>query len=350
MKKVALLFGGSSTEHEISLKTGSFIFHTLDRSKYTVKAIPITKTGDWYIPKAYESHFPDLSLFPFPASDEFFKSFEKENNLISQKGISIHTLDAEVVVLGLHGGQGEDGTIQGLLASHNLPFTGSGVLASALAMDKEKANRIFAQAGFFVAPFLSITQEEFRQNKEKCLQDAMLLGDVLFVKPALGGSSVGVGMAHNVFELTKRLDELFLSEPKVLIQKNIVGVELSCGVLEKREGLFRKSFSLTPTEIVPETQFFDFEAKYLGKSREITPARVSAEVTKEVQRFALLAHNVLGCRGYSRTDFIIQDEKPYVLETNTLPGMTATSLIPQQAKYAGIEMKQVLDWLIELAI
>ena len=173
----------------------------------------------------------------------------------------------------------------------------------------------------------------------------------VFIKPTTGGSSVGVGKANNIIEIVSKLNELFLTENSVLIQENISGIEVSCGVLEKKIGQSYEAFSLYPTEIVPTNEFFDYEAKYkLGKSQEITPARISKELTDSIRESALLAHKILGCKGYSRTDFILQNNKPYILETNTLPGMTETSLIPQQAAYAGFAMKDVFDWLIQNAL
>lgn len=355
MLKIALLLGGKSTEHEISLKSSSFIFHTLDRNKYEVKPVLIDKKGNWLIPSNFQAEYPNIQsvIENFPpenVADEFKKQFLLKNQVTNTDGISLKDLDSDLVFNGLHGGDGENGIIQAFLEMNSIPYTGSDVLASALAMNKERANYLFLAAGLNVANFVNTKRKEFNLSGEGFLNNFHLNFPV-FVKPTNGGSSVGVGKVNDILELSSKLKELFLSEDSVLIQENISGVEVSCGILEKKVGNSFEAFSLHPTEIVPTNAFFDYEAKYkVGKSTEITPARISEELTKIIQESALLAHKILGCKGYSRTDFIIQDGKPFILETNTLPGMTETSLIPQQATYAGFSMLEVFDWLIENAI
>jgi len=355
MLKIALLLGGKSTEHEISLKSSNFIFHTLDKTKYQVKPVFIDKSGNWIIPSSFEVNLPDIKSisenFPLEKiSDEYKTEFISNNKIISQTGISISDLDSDLVFIGLHGGDGENGILQAFLEMNSIPYTGSSVLASALAMNKERANYLFLSAGLNVANFINVKRKDYSLGGEGFLKNFHLNFPV-FLKPTTGGSSVGVGKANNIIEITSKLNELFLAETSVLIQENISGIEVSCGVLEKKTGQSYEVFSLYPTEIVPTNEFFDYEAKYkLGKSQEITPARISKELTDSIRESALLAHKILGCKGYSRTDFIIQNNKPYILETNTLPGMTETSLIPQQAAYAGFAMKDVFDWLIQNAL
>ncbi|MBK8394188.1 MAG: D-alanine--D-alanine ligase [Leptospiraceae bacterium] len=355
MLKIALLLGGNSSEHEISLKSSNFIFQTLDRNKYEIKPILVDKKNNWIIPNSYNCQYPDIQsiIKKYPLieiADEFKKQFLEINPIASKEGISLQHLDCDLVFIGLHGGIGENGILQAFLEMHSIPYTGSGVLASALAMNKERANYLFLATGLNVANFVNINRKEFNLSGEGFLSNFHLDFPV-FIKPTNGGSSVGVGKAENIIELSSKLKELFLSEESVLIQENITGTEVSCGVLEKKFRLSFEAFPLHATEIVPSNAFFDYEAKYmLGKSNEITPARISESIMKEIQESSLLAHKILGCKGYSRTDFIIQNGKPYILETNTLPGMTETSLIPQQAKYAGISMPEVFDWLIENAL
>ncbi|HMW04761.1 MAG TPA: D-alanine--D-alanine ligase [Leptospiraceae bacterium] len=352
MIKVVLLIGGKSSEHEISLKSSYFIFNTLDRSKYEVTPILIDKKGNWIIPESKDAKYPNIQsiqkTFPIESlADEFKKQFIAENQILHSEGISISDIDCDIAFLGLHGGDGENGVIQAFLQMYSIPFTGSGVLASALAMDKERSNYLFLSAGLTVANFVNVNKKEFSLKGEGFLNNFHLTFPV-FIKPTHGGSSVGVGKANNILEVATKLRELFNTEESVLIQENISGIEVSCGVLEKKTGRDFEVIALHPTEIVPKSEFFDYKAKYqIGHSEEITPARISDELTASIRESALLAHKILGCKGYSRTDFIIQDGKPYILETNTLPGMTETSLIPQQAKYAGFQMNEVFDWLIE---
>lgn len=345
MKTILVLFGGESTEHAISLKTGRFIFYTLDRTKYKVKPILITQRGKWLIPESEVSDLPQIS-----GQEDYPLVFEKEFRklgVIESLGLPWGDRLGDVVFLGLHGGNGENGNIQAYLTLLGIPFTGSEVLASALAMDKEKANYLFQSQGLMVAPFFTVT----KQTLEGIAQDmnSHKMSFPVFVKPNQGGSSVGAGIAHDMGELKVRLESVFALEYKAIVQNLVKGVEVSCGVIEYPDQAVPDVFTpspLFPTEIVPKSDFFDFHAKYQGKSEEITPARLSAELTSQVRAMAVLAHKVLGCKGYSRSDFLIQNEIPFILETNTLPGMTETSLIPQQVAYQGKNMKDVLDILI----
>ncbi len=355
MLKIALLLGGKSTEHEISLKSASFIYHTLDRDKYVVTPILVDKKGNWLIPNSQNVNLPDIKSisqkFPLEkVSEEFKKQFIESNQILSSEGISLTSLDSDLVFIGLHGGEGENGILQAFLQMNSVPYTGSGVLASALAMDKERANYLFLSAGLRVANFINVKRKDYLLSGEGFLANFHLNFPV-FIKPTMGGSSVGVGKASNILEIASKLKELFSKEESILVQENVSGIEVSCGVLEKKTGHSFEATPLYPTEILPSNDFFDYEAKYaVGKSQEITPARISKELTEIIREASLLAHKILGCRGYSRTDFIIQDNIPYILETNTLPGMTETSLIPQQAAYSSFAMKDVFDWLIENAL
>lgn len=345
MKDIIVLFGGKSTEHAISLKTGKFIFDTLDRNKYHVKPILISESGVWLIPSRDVNELPE-----FRREFDYSSEFEKDFRALGVNDNSRPTdLTSDLVFLGLHGGDGENGNIQAYLTLLGLPFTGSGVLASALAMDKGKANLIFLSRGLSVAPFFILTKDTFKQAIPRMKEHSMKFP--VFVKPNQGGSSVGAGIAMDEKELDYRLEQVFSLETTAIVQTMVKGVEVSCGVIEFPEfELGVKRFvprALFPTEIVPKTEFFDFQAKYLGESEEITPARISPEAMERVRSMAVSAHLALGCSGYSRTDFIIQDEIPFVLETNTLPGMTGSSLIPQQVRYEGMDMKDILDILIE---
>ncbi len=349
MLQVYLLYGGNSTEHFISLKTGSFIFQTLNKQKYKVKPILITEKGLWLIPKNYSHSIPSLSVNDNSAVyEKKFRQQEIEEFYLPNR------LDCEVVFLGLHGGNGENGTIQAYLELLGVPYTGSKVLASALAMDKEKSNLVYKASGLNVENFVVFSKQELHLLTETQIQEKLFQFGIhfpCFVKPNHGGSSVGAGIARNLQELQIRLQNVFELENKAFVQNLLKGIEVSCGVIEFKEGESFQPRPLYPTQILPKSEFFDFEAKYkTGGSEEITPAPISLELTQRVREMSLLAHNVLGCSGYSRTDFIIQNNIPYVLETNTLPGMTETSLIPQQAHYEKIEMEYLLDLLIENAL
>ncbi|TGK48428.1 D-alanine--D-alanine ligase [Leptospira bouyouniensis] len=344
--KIALLFGGVSGEHIISVRTSAFIFATIDREKYEIHPIYIDSNGKFWIPTVEKPIYPD----PTGKTElEFLEEFVQANKImIPSDPIELKKLGVSSAFLGLHGGSGEDGRIQGFLDTIGIPHTGSGVLASALAMDKFRANILFQSIGIPVAPFIEL--EKGKSDPRKTLLNLSFSYPV-FIKPTLGGSSVNTGMAKTAEEAMTLVDKIFVTDDRVLVQKLISGTEVSIGVLEKPEGKKRRPFALVPTEIRPKSEFFDFEAKYTkGASEEITPAPVGESITKTLQEYTLQCHEILGCKGYSRTDFIISEGIPYILETNTLPGMTGTSLIPQQAKALGIDMKDVFNWLLEISL
>ncbi|EMJ96027.1 D-alanine--D-alanine ligase [Leptospira alstonii] len=346
MSKIAVFFGGSSTEHSISIRTGCFICKTLHKMGHSVKPILLTQDGGWVVPLEYRMSIPFESA---NSPDLFREEFQKRNGV--SKTDSIPGLDADIVFLGLHGGKGEDGTIQGFLRVLGIPYTGSGVAASAIAMDKTRANWIFLQSGQKVAPFFEIGKLEYTTSPEAAVSKLETLGFPQFLKPVEGGSSVSTHKITNKEQLSKQLALMFQSDFKVMSQSFLAGTEVSCGVLERYRNGKLTRVALPATEIVPGGEFFDFESKYKeGGSREITPARISEQEMKKVQELSIAAHESLGCRGYSRTDFILVNGEPHILETNTLPGMTETSLIPQQAKAAGIPMEEVLADLIEIGL
>ncbi|HMV76621.1 MAG TPA: D-alanine--D-alanine ligase [Leptospiraceae bacterium] len=341
MKSVSVIFGGVSTEHNISLRTAKFIYETLDRTKFKVRPVYISRAGEWLIPEEYETAFPEVST-----DDEFEELFRKSVHLKSSVFPLKKSFGSDIAFLGLHGGQGEDGTVQAVLHSEGIRHTGSGTAASALAMHKDKSNRVFRDAGFSVAPFFLVKKKEWEADFVRVL-DSIDFPYPVFAKPNAGGSSVNTSKILNREELVQFLKRVFTEENEIIVQKCISGIEVSCAVLEINGDLH----SFYPTEVVPKSEFFDFKAKYTkGGSEEITPARISKEITELVRQSAAYAHFVLGCSGYSRTDFIIENKIPYILETNTLPGMTETSLLPQQAAYEGYSMKQILTWILEVLV
>ncbi len=344
MLKVAILFGGTSSEHEISIKTGRFLLETLDQTRYHLFPIFYSKSGEWLYTNS-PTHSLSVRKDLSPQEFEAFllqSSFQKSTQFP-------YSIPFDVCVLGLHGGSGENGTIQGFLETLKIPYTGSGILGSALAMDKFRANQIFEKNGISVSPYIEIHKKEFSHPSFNL--DSLFGSLPYFVKPTCGGSSVSTGIAKTPEELQRRLTELFSADDRALLQKPISGMEVSCGVIERWENHQYIPKALIPTEIVPSGEFFDFSSKYIvGKSQEITPARISKELTEQIQTLSVKAHILLGCRGYSRTDFILQGEIPYILETNTLPGMTETSLIPQQVGYLKESMVDILDLLIQNAL
>ncbi|MGD8524117.1 MAG: D-alanine--D-alanine ligase [Desulfobacterales bacterium] len=307
MKKLnlALLSGGISSEREVSLNSGDQVFEALDKEKYNILR---------YDPKT------DLERLITDAP----------------------RIDAALIIL--HGSYGEDGTVQGLLDLLRIPYQGSGVLGSAVAMNKIASKQLYEKAGVPTPPYL-VLQSGSDMNLDTCVSR---FGFPMVVKPVVGGSSVGMSIVRSESDFQPALDAAIAEDKTILIEPYIQGIELTVGVIGNSD---LEAFPVI--EIVPDDahEFFDYEAKYsAGVTEEICPARIDAEMTRKAQSYAKLAHQALFCKGYSRTDMILNDQDIYVLETNTIPGMTATSLLPQAASAAGLNFSQLLDRLIELSL
>jgi D-alanine-D-alanine ligase len=244
----------------------------------------------------------------------------------------------------LHGAFGEDGTVQGLMDLLKIPYQGSGVLGSAVAMNKLAAKRLYAQAGLPIPDYVVVRRDARLDPDAICNR----LGLPLVVKPVVGGSSVGITIARSPEDLRAAADASYEHDSSVLIEAYIQGMEITGGVIGNED-----LEALPVIEIVPGQahEFFDYTAKYTtGATEEICPARIAPELTAEAQRLSILAHQALFCRGYSRTDMILRGRDIFILETNTIPGMTATSLLPQAARSAGISFSRLLDRLIALSL
>jgi D-alanine-D-alanine ligase len=333
---VAVLLGGPSTEHDVSLSTGSLVLERLDRSRFDAAPVYIDKDRAW--------HFPKL---PHPAALSWRDALP---------GAALWRTDGtpmpwrpDVCFLGLHGIYGEDGQVQAILERAGVRYTGSGPDASRLAMNKRASKDVFRQRQLPVAREIEVLPGEVPAVAAE--RAAREIPGPWVVKPRDGGSSVGVVMVDSRDRLQPALESGLAGGDALLVEARIAGRELTCGVLD--ELATKRPRVLPVTEIRPKTNaFFDYRAKYTaGQSEEITPAPISEVAAKEVQRIAMAAHEVLGCRAYSRSDFILQpNDNPLILETNTLPGLTATSLLPQEAAAIGIDYPSLLTLLIELAL
>ena len=319
MRKILLIYGGPSGEHEVSLKSADIISRNLDVSKYDVYKVLIHKDETW----------------------QFLPDDKKLDLGQAISHISAEHFDAAAFIA-VHGLFGEDGRLQALLEGIHLPYTGSSSSVSAIAMDKSASNLVYASAGLMVSSFVTL-------NITDKLYKIETLKFPVIVKPLRGGSSIGLSKVENKDGIKSALDEGFKHDENVIIQEFVKGREITCGVLEDQNGM---PFALPPTEIISaEGGLFDYKAKYVsGASKEITPPGLAADKIKEVQDLAVRAHRVLGCSGISRSDFILKDDSWYILETNTIPGMTETSLIPQEAKAAGISPSELLDIVIASAL
>lgn len=302
---IALLAGGWSGEREVSLKSGEAVYQALDKQKYDVTR---------YDPRN------DLGT------------------LINDR----EKIDLAFILL--HGKFGEDGYIQGFLNILGIPFVGSGVLPSALALNKKIAKKLYKEAGLNVIKDITI----YKGQDYSVDEIIKTLGTSLVVKPVAEGSSLGMSICHSCKELIGGIDLAFQFDQEVIIEQYMKGREVTCCVLGNRV-----VEALPLIEIIPNPgyTFFDFKAKYTpGATREICPAPLSESLGKAAQLCAEKAHMALECRAWSRTDMIIHDEKIYVLETNTIPGMTETSLVPLAARTAGLSLTKLLDRLIELSL
>jgi len=307
MKKltVALLSGGISSEREVSLNSGNQVFEALDKKKYDVLR---------YDPKT------DLQRLVADA----------------QK------IDVAMIIL--HGPFGEDGTVQGLLDLLGIPYQGSGVLGSAVAMNKLMSKQLYQQVGLPVPSYLALKRSDTLDPAGITAR----LGLPVVIKPVQGGSSVGMSIVRSESDLPGAIQKAFDFDTTVLVEAYIDGIEITGGVLGNSD-----PEALPLIEIIPDKShaFFDYEAKYTaGITQEICPARIDAALTEKARTYAVMAHEALGCKGYSRTDLMLKGRDLFVLETNTIPGMTATSLFPQAAAAAGLPFGQLLDRLIELSL
>jgi D-alanine-D-alanine ligase len=307
MKKIriALLAGGISSERSVSLNSGSQVFDALDKEKYDIFR---------YDPKT------DLTQLVMDAPG----------------------IDAALIIL--HGPFGEDGTVQGLLDLLDIPYQGAGVLGSAVAMNKLLSKRLYQGAHIPTPDFYSLTAKD-TVDIPRLIRG---LGLPLVVKPACAGSSVGMTIVKKEPDMDRAIQEGFAHDDTLIVEAYIKGLELTCGVLGNDD-----PEALPVIEIIPGQghEYFDFDAKYVaGETEEICPARIDDDLTRQVQALAVAAHQALFLKGYSRTDMILAGKDLFVLETNTIPGMTATSLYPQSAAAAGYSFSRLLDTLIQLAI
>ncbi len=270
-------------------------------------------------------------------------SLELDRNLVE----NLKKLAPEVVFVALHGRPGEDGTVQGVLEILGLPYTGSGVLGSALAIDKLSSKKIFRAEGLETANYIFFSETEWREEPSRLKRAVAELGYPVVVKPVAQGSSVGVSLVRTEKELPKAMELAFIYDPTVIVEERIEGREIQVGVIGNYSLL-----PLPPIEIRPKKEIFDFEAKYTPElAEEITPAPLSQELTQEAQSIATRAYRALSCRGFARVDmFLTKNDKFLVSEVNTIPGLTANSLFPKEAQAAGISFPELCQMLIDLAL
>ncbi len=318
--RVAVVYGGRSGEHEVSLRSAESIMAAMDRERYEIIPILIDKDGRWQRIDSDGRHSPG-AISPEPGANP---------------GI-------DVVFPVLHGTFGEDGTVQGLLELADLPYVGAGVLGSAVSMDKEVMKRLLAERGLPVAPYLVLRRGHFRAE-DVCGK----LPFPVFVKPANLGSSVGVSKAKTCEELMAALELAAQFDRKILVERGIEGREFECSVLGNEDPI-----AAVPCEIISSRDFYDYEDKYLlNQAHTVVPADLTAEQTREVQRLAVECYKACECEGMARVDFLMEAAtgKFFINEPNTIPGFTSISMYPKMWEASGLPYSKLIDRLIELAL
>ena len=346
--RVAVLFGGASSEHDISLKSATFVMENIPKDKYDVICIGITKKGRWlYYPGDISAiatgeweRNPDCAsavLSPDPLHKGFITM---ENGEASVKNI-------DVVFPVLHGRNGEDGTVQGLLDLAKIPYVGCGLLASACCMDKAVTHTILDYNGIRTAKWRMLLEYEMNDLEARCEQIAAELGYPLFIKPANSGSSIGVHRAENKQELLDGIREAFSHDEKVIVEEQIVGRELEVAVFG-----YDAPFASFVGEISSCKEFYDFDAKYVLDGSQLSiPAELTLEKNREFQEVAVKAYKAMGCKGLSRVDFFLTEKDEIILnEINTMPGFTSISMYPKLMRHLGMKPAYLVDKLIEQAL
>jgi D-alanine-D-alanine ligase len=352
--RLAVVFGGRSTEHAISCVSAGSILAAVDRERYDVVAVGITPEGRWVLAPDDPSQLA-LSGRELPSV--------KDGQAVALPGDptsgGLVPLEDGPGVLGavdvvfpvLHGPYGEDGTLQGLLELAGVPYVGSGVLASAAAMDKTVARLLLSAAGIAVTPAVTVRAARWEHDRDGVVDEVRALGLPVFVKPARGGSSIGISKVTDLADLPAALEEALRCDPKALVEAAVVGREVECGILEDEHGRPQAS---VPAEVrvVGDYDFYDFEAKYLDAATELdVPADLPEDVTERLQALARTAYEALDCEGLARVDFFVGPHGELTVnEVNTMPGFTPTSMFPRMWAASGVDYPELVDRLVQAAL
>ncbi|MDG2333094.1 MAG: D-alanine--D-alanine ligase [Myxococcota bacterium] len=344
--RIGLLYGGRSVEHEVSISSARSIFQALDRDRYDISLVEIDYSGHWYLrePDAFSAKESEkgmeVSLAPVPGLAALVPTADP-----SQPAIAL-----DVIFPIIHGRNGEDGTLQGLLELKEIPYVGSGVLSSAAQMDKDIAKKLLAQAALPVVPWLTFRRHELEGDRRQAAESevGMQLGYPVFVKPANSGSSVGISKVKDRESLAAALDEALRHDDKLIVERGLDAREIEVAVLgdEVPE-------ASVPGEIKPSHEFYDYEAKYLDNSTDLLiPAPLSDERSARLREMATEAFRALDAAGMARVDFLIDraSDEIYINELNSLPGFTDVSMYAQLWQATGLPMNELLDRLVDLAL
>jgi D-alanine-D-alanine ligase len=355
---VGVLFGGRSGEHEVSLASARSILEHIDHRRYEVVPIGITKQGEWIVggdplhtlSAGLSSAGSPAALLADPSRRGLWHLQVAAESDAQERAITaVRLAELDVVFPVLHGTYGEDGTVQGLLELAGVPYVGSGVMASAVAMDKAIASDIFRARGLPVASYIVVKRRAWQRRPAQVIEDieAALLYPI-FVKPANLGSSVGISKAHDRGELPGALDLAARYDRKLVVQQGIEAREIEVSVLGNDDPI-----ASVPGEVVPSREFYDYQAKYIDEDSELViPAQLGEQTTQRVRQMAVAAYKALDCAGMARADFLLDKStgELWVNELNTIPGFTQISMYPKLWEATGIAYPELLDRLIELAI
>ena len=343
--KLGVIFGGMSTENEVSCVSGISVIKHLNKEKYEINPIYIDKSGNWF----------KLKIEDIAKEGEELENRETISNIIE------YIKEMDVIFPVLHGLYGEDGTIQGLFKLLKVPYVGCGVLASSVGMDKAYTKVIFDKANINQTKYVYIRKynEDYIYVDEKFDEQIISLDEIskividklkfpMFIKPSNSGSSVGINKAHNIQELKSAIEEAAKYDNKILVEEGIIGREVECAVLGNEDVI-----SSCVGEIKAADEFYSYDAKYNNEeSKTLIPAEISKEKSEEIQKLAIKAFKAIDGKGLSRVDFFIEGktEKVYINEINTLPGFTSISMYPKLFEQVGIGYTELLDKLVELAL
>jgi D-alanine-D-alanine ligase len=358
--RVAVVFGGTSSEHGVSCLTAAGVLGALDPDRYEVVGIGITRSGRWVLvePEAIAAlqvsagRLPELSE---DASDAMFLRMSQGSELAVRDQSALSPLGrVDVAIALLHGPFGEDGTIQGLFEMMGMRYVGAGVLASAVGMDKQFMKLVLSAAGLPVGPFVAITPAEWARDKVACLDAVGALTFPVFVKPARGGSSMGISKVDAPADLGAAIDLAQQHDPKIIVEQGFVGArELECGVLADLGGGPPLASELAEIRVQTTSGFYDFDAKYLPEEQVAldVPADVVDDLAREVKQLAVRAFEAIGCEGLARVDvFVTHGGQVVINEINTMPGFTAHSMFPRMWAATGVPYPDLIDHLITLAL
>ncbi|MEU1310418.1 D-alanine--D-alanine ligase family protein [Streptomyces cinnamoneus] len=361
--RVAVVFGGRSSEHAISVVTAGAVLRAIDRTKYDVLPIGITSDGRWAL-TADDPERMAITDRALPSVEQLTDSPEggvllpvtpaSREVVYTEPGAMPKALgEVDVVFPVLHGPFGEDGTLQGMLELAGIPYVGAGVLSSAVGQDKEYMKLVFTSFGLPVGPYVVIRPREWENDpaaaRKKIVDLAGEHGWPLFVKPARAGSSVGITKVDDLSGLDEAIAEAQRHDPKILVESLLRGREIECGVLEFEDG----PRASVPAEIPPVSahDFYDFEAKYIDSASGIVPAPLSEEETHRIQELAVRAFDAASCEGLVRADFFLTEDGEFVInEINTMPGFTPISMYPLMWQKTGVSYPELVDLLIQAAL